>query len=119
MVLDFSVFFKLLSSHHLSVIHASLHLLLELTRSVALCDIIGSTTGLILVLIRIMYNSQLDQMSSEKAGEILENLEGCPENIKRMAENGFLEPLLNHLAEGKFKLHTFINQVLFEDTLAS
>ena len=52
------------------------------------------------MLIRIKYNQPDDAFSSEKADEILKNLESSPENIKKMAENGLLEPLLKHLTEG-------------------
>jgi hypothetical protein len=54
------------------------------------------------MLIRIKYNLSVDAFSSETADEILRNLERSPENIKMMAENGFLEPLLKHLTEGNF-----------------
>jgi len=52
------------------------------------------------MLIKLKYNQPDDAFSSEKADEILKNLESSPENIKKMAENGLLEPLLKHLTEG-------------------
>ncbi|KAK9116373.1 hypothetical protein Sjap_015320 [Stephania japonica] len=91
---------KMLSSNHLAEKHASLTFLLELSTSEPLCEKIGSATGLILMLIMMKYNRSLDYFSAEKASEILKNLERSSKNIKSMAENGLLEPLLNHLNEG-------------------
>ncbi|KAL5826185.1 hypothetical protein ACOSQ4_017982 [Xanthoceras sorbifolium] len=98
--MDISVVVKMLSSSHRPVRHASLLLLLELSRSQYLCEKIGSITGGILMLITIKYNRTVDAFGSEKAEQILRNLEGSPTNIKCMAENGLLEPLIYHLNEG-------------------
>ncbi|GLU04867.1 hypothetical protein SLE2022_219960 [Rubroshorea leprosula] len=99
-ILDISTLIKMISSTLQAVRHATLLFLLELSRSQVLGEKIGSAAGAILMLIRIRYNRNTDPFASEKADEILKNLEKCPDNIKRMAENGFLEPLLNHLIEG-------------------
>lgn len=98
--LDFSTLIRMLSSTYQPLRHASLLLLLELSRSETLCDKIGLVTGAILILITIKYKPSIDAFASEKAGETLKNLERSPNNIKRMAENGLLEPLLYNLAEG-------------------
>ncbi|XP_012463495.1 putative U-box domain-containing protein 42 [Gossypium raimondii] len=98
--MDLSTLLELLSSSHQSVQHASLLLLLELSRGQALREKIGSATGAILILIRIKYNHQVDPFASQKADEILKNLERFRDNIKQMAEYGFLDPLLNHLTVG-------------------
>ncbi|XVF85725.1 hypothetical protein PTKIN_Ptkin17bG0140400 [Pterospermum kingtungense] len=99
-IMDISTLFELLSSIHQAIRHASLLLLLELSRSQALGEKLGSATGAILMLIRTKYNRHADPFASEKADEILKNLERYPYNVKRMAEYGLLEPLLNHLTEG-------------------
>ncbi|XP_022725345.1 putative U-box domain-containing protein 42 isoform X2 [Durio zibethinus] len=99
-IMDISTLIELLSSSHQPVQHASLLFLHELSRSQALGEKIGSATGAILMLIRIKYNRDVDSFASQKADEILKNLERYPYNIKQMAEYGFLEPLLNHLTEG-------------------
>ena len=99
-MVDMSTVIKMVSSGHQPIRHAALLLLLELSRSEALQEKIGSVPGGILMLIRIKYNQPDDAFSSEKADEILKNLESSPENIKKMAENGLLEPLLKHLTEG-------------------
>lgn len=104
--LDFSVIIRMLSSNYQPVRHASLLLLLELSKSKSLSDKIGSVAGAILMLITIKYRASIDGFASEKASETLENLEQSPDNIKRMAENGFLEPLLSNLAEGNVTKNT-------------
>ncbi|XP_040374003.1 putative U-box domain-containing protein 42 isoform X2 [Rosa chinensis] len=91
---------EMLSSSHQSIRHASLLFLLELSRSEALCEKIGSVTGAILMLITIKYRWSYDAFASEKADKTLRNLELSPNNIKRMAENGLVEPLLKNLTEG-------------------
>ncbi|KAF3777203.1 putative U-box domain-containing protein 42 [Nymphaea thermarum] len=79
---------------------AAVSLLLELsTNSLSLCEKIGSRPGAILLLITIKYNTT-DSMVAEKANMTLNNLVKCPKNIKIMAENGLLEPLLSNLIEG-------------------
>ena len=61
------------------------------------------------MLVTIKYNWSSDIFALEKADEILKNLETSPNNIKRMAENGYLEPLLHHLIEGNSQnLYTFL-----------
>ncbi|KAJ0038653.1 hypothetical protein Pint_23428 [Pistacia integerrima] len=99
-IIDISIIIKLLSSSLQPVRHASLLFLLELSRSQLLCEKIGSVTGGILMLIKIKYSRSVDAFASEKAEEILKNLERLPDNIKCMAENGLLEPLIYHLNEG-------------------
>ncbi|XP_039117505.1 putative U-box domain-containing protein 42 isoform X2 [Dioscorea cayenensis subsp. rotundata] len=91
---------KMLSSDHLQEKHASLSLLLQLSKSEIICRNIGATPGAILMLITMKYNERTDFVSAERAGETLKNMEKCPDNIKCMAENGLLEPLLNHIVDG-------------------
>lgn len=97
--LDLSVLVRMLSSSHQPTRCAALLLLLELSKSQLLCEKIGSINGAILVLVTNKYN-YTDCFASEKAEKILRNLESHPINIKHMAENGHVEPLLNHLIEG-------------------
>ncbi|KAE8699046.1 DNA-directed RNA polymerase isoform 1 [Hibiscus syriacus] len=117
--MDLSTLVELLSSSHQSVRHASLLFLLELSRCQALCEKIGSATGAILVLLRIKYNHQVDSFGSEKADEILKNLEKFRDNIKRMAEYGFVEPLLNHLTEGskevQMEMASYLGEVILSN----
>lgn len=109
-VMDISTTIKMLSSDHQPIRHAALLFLLELSRSQSLCEKIGSVAGGILMLITIKYNWSFDTFALEKADEILKNLETSPNNIKRMADNGYLEPLLHHLIEGNSQnLYTLHN----------
>lgn len=100
--MDISILIKLLSSSHRPVRHESLLLLLELSSTRSLCEKIGSIPGGILVLITFKFNWSIDVFAAEIADQILRNLEGNPDNIKCMAENGLLEPLMHHLNEGNF-----------------
>ena len=103
---------KMLSSNYSSERHASLAFLLELSKSELLLENIGSTAGCILMLITMKYNESTDAFAAEKAAETLKNMEKCPKNIKRMAENGLLEPLLNHLVDGKSRNPLFISKYI-------
>ncbi|XP_059655625.1 putative U-box domain-containing protein 42 [Cornus florida] len=116
MAIDMSIIIKMLSSNDQTIRHTSLLLLLELSRSRSLCENIGSVTGGILMLITVKYKRSLDAFASEKADEILRNLERSPENIKCMAENGLLEPLLNHLIGGseemKMEMASYLGEIV-------
>ncbi|GLT34556.1 hypothetical protein SLA2020_090650 [Shorea laevis] len=116
-ILDISTLIKMLSSSLQAVRHATLIFLLELSRSQVLGEKIGSAAGAILMLIRIRYNHNTDPFASEKAHEILKNLGKCPDNIKRMAESGCLEPLLNHLIEGSEEMQMEMASYLGEVVL--
>ncbi|XP_010551630.1 PREDICTED: putative U-box domain-containing protein 42 [Tarenaya hassleriana] len=98
--INISCIIKLLPSSHQQLRHAALLVLLELSTSQHACERIGTATGGILMLITSKYNRDINAFASETAEQILKQLEKFPDNIKRMAENGLLEPLLNHLAEG-------------------
>lgn len=94
----------MLSSNHTPIRHASVSLLFVLSRTQFLCDEIGAVAGGILMLITAKYRQSIDAFTSEKADEILKNLEKLPNNIKLMAENGYWDPLLTHLVEGNILL---------------
>ncbi|GAB4828999.1 hypothetical protein Ancab_018656 [Ancistrocladus abbreviatus] len=91
---------RMLSSSHQPIRHSALLLLIELSNSQTLSERIGWVTGGILLLIRTKYNRSADTFASEAADQILRNLSQCPNNIKCMAENGYLEPLLDNLVKG-------------------
>nr|CAD1821201.1 unnamed protein product [Ananas comosus var. bracteatus] len=71
-------------------------LLYELSKSEILCEKIGSVYGAILILVG-MASSKSENISTVE--KILNNLEKSEENIKQMAENGRLQPLLTLLLE--------------------
>ncbi|KAG6712747.1 putative U-box domain-containing protein 42 isoform X2 [Carya illinoinensis] len=114
--LHISTVIKMLSSSHQRVRHASLLFLLELSRSKFMCEKIGSVPGGILMLISLKYKPSIDVFASEKADETLRNLERSPNNIKRMAECGLLEPLLNQLIEGcedmKMEMASYLGEIV-------
>lgn len=91
---------KLLSSSSPDERYAAISFLVELSKSELLLENIGSTAGSILILTTMKFNNSDDPIASEKAGEVLKNLENCPKNIKYMAESGYLDPLQRHLVEG-------------------
>ncbi|KAK8604284.1 hypothetical protein V6N13_099231 [Hibiscus sabdariffa] len=117
--MDVLALIELMSSSHQEIRHASLLLLVELSRSQALGGKFGSAAGAILMLIRVKFNHHVDSFASEKADEILKNLETFPNNIKRMAEFGFLEPLLNHLTEGSEEVQMEMTSYLGELILSN
>lgn len=99
--IDISTVTRMLSSNHGPLRHAALRLLLELSKSHFLCYNIGAVPGAILMLITAKYRHTDDAFVADKADEVLKSLEKYPCNIKHMTENGYVEPLLNHLLEGK------------------
>lgn len=75
-------------------------LLLELSKSEALCEKIGSVNGAILILVGMTSSKSENLSTVEKADKTLGNLEKCENNVRQMAENGRLQPLLNLILEG-------------------
>ncbi|CAM8947882.1 unnamed protein product [Rhodiola kirilowii] len=110
---------KLISSNHKCIRHGALLLLFELSIPRSLCDSIGSVTGGILTLISVKYNQVNDTFASQKAYQILRNLERSSQNVKLMAENGYLDPLLNHLIEGnaktKMEMTIYLGEIILSD----
>ena len=92
---------KMLSSSFQPIRHAALLLLIEFSKCEFLSEKLGRVTGGILILIQTKFNRSLDTFASEAADQVLRYMEQCSYNIKLMAENGYLEPLLNNLIEGK------------------
>lgn len=104
---DISTIVKMLSSNHIPVRNAAASLLFELSKSNSSIYKIGAVAGGILMLITVKYKQSSDTFASETADKILKNLEILPENIKHMAENGYWEPLLAQLIQGKIKNSPF------------
>ncbi|XP_042447894.1 putative U-box domain-containing protein 42 isoform X2 [Zingiber officinale] len=67
------------------------------------------------------YNKEADPFSAAKAEETLKNLEKSPINIRCMAENGFMEPLLNHLIDGseevRMEMVSYLGGIVLEDEM--
>ncbi|XP_020113489.1 U-box domain-containing protein 44-like [Ananas comosus] len=75
-------------------------LLCELSKSESLCEKIGGVDGAILILVGLASSKSENIVVVERAEHTLKNLEKCEKNIKQMAENGRLQPLLTKLLEG-------------------
>ncbi|XP_020079683.1 U-box domain-containing protein 44-like isoform X2 [Ananas comosus] len=91
-------------------------LLYELSKSEILCEKIGSVYGAILILVG-MASSKSENISTVE--KILDNLEKSEENIKQMAENGRLQPLLTLLLEGSPERQLSMGSYLGELVLAN
>lgn len=90
-----------LFSHELSKEREeAVSLLYELSKSEVLCEKIGSVNGAILILVGMTSSSSENILTVEKADKTLENLERCENNVRQMAENGRLQPLLTQILEG-------------------
>ncbi|XP_052199199.1 putative U-box domain-containing protein 42 [Diospyros lotus] len=116
LAVNLSILINMLSSNHQPIRHKLLQLLLRLSSSQSECQKFGSVAGGILMLVSIKYKWSSDAFACELADDILKNLEKCPENIKLMAKNGLLEPLLNHLIEGnqemKMEMASYLGEIV-------
>lgn len=95
---------KFLSHDHSQEREEAVSLLCELSKSESLCEKIGGVNGAILILVGMSSSKSENIIAVEKAEHTLENLERCEKNVKQMAENGRLQPLLKLLLEGIFHL---------------
>lgn len=75
-------------------------LLYELSKSVVLCEKIGSVNGAVLILVGMTSSQSENVLTREMAEKTLENLEKCETNVRQMAECGRLQPLLTLILEG-------------------
>lgn len=78
----------------------AISLLNELSKLESLSDKIGSVNGAILILVGMTSSKSENVLTVEKADKTLENLEKNENNVRQMAENGRLQPLLTLLLEG-------------------
>ncbi|XP_056691334.1 putative U-box domain-containing protein 42 [Spinacia oleracea] len=110
---------KMLSSSYQPIRHAALLLLIEFSKCKILSEKIGHVTGGILILLQTKYNRSVDAFASEAADQILRNMEQCPNNIRFIAENGYLEPFLRNLVEGseerKLEMISYLGEIILED----
>lgn len=80
---------------------AAVSLLFELSKSETLCEKIGSIRGAIILLVGLTSSKSEIVSTVEKADKTLTNLERSEENVRQMATNGRLQPLLAKLLEGE------------------
>lgn len=76
----------------------ALELLLELSKSDTVCDLIGNIQGSILLLVT-MLNSE-DVEAAKNAQEVLDNLSFLDQNVIEMAKANYLKPILRKLSTG-------------------
>nr|XP_043615179.1 U-box domain-containing protein 44-like [Erigeron canadensis]XP_043615180.1 U-box domain-containing protein 44-like [Erigeron canadensis] len=91
---------KFLSHEQSKEREEAVSLLFELSKSESLCEKIGSVNGAILILVGMTSSKSENLLIVEKADKTLENLEKNENNVRQMAENGRLQPLLTLLLEG-------------------
>ncbi|CAN6481595.1 unnamed protein product [Victoria cruziana] len=91
---------KFLSHEHPQERQEAVSLLYELSTSESMCQKIGAVNGAILLLVGLSTSKSMNVSTIDKAERTLENLENCETNVKQMAENGRLEPLLKLILEG-------------------
>ncbi|ESQ27489.1 hypothetical protein EUTSA_v10018134mg [Eutrema salsugineum] len=83
---------------------AAVSLLFELSKSEALCEKIGSIHGAIILLVGLTSSKSENVSTVEKADRTLTNLGRSEENVRQMATNGRLQPLLANLLEGSAEI---------------
>ncbi|KAL6995990.1 hypothetical protein U1Q18_006128 [Sarracenia purpurea var. burkii] len=91
---------KFLSHEQSKEREEAVSLLFELSKSDTLCEKIGSINGAILILVGMTSSKSENLLTVEKADKTLDNLAVCENNVRQMAENGRLQPLLTLLLEG-------------------
>ena len=84
-------------------------LLYELSENKSLSERIGSVPGAILILVGLSSSKVENLLIIDRAEKTLENLESCEKNVRQMAENGRLQPLLRLLLEGTVLLYLHIS----------
>ncbi|KAM7257018.1 hypothetical protein ACFE04_012759 [Oxalis oulophora] len=96
-------------------------LLYELSKSEALCEKIGSVNGAILILVGMTSSVSENLLTVEMAHKTLENLEMCENNVRQMAGNGRLEPLLNQILQGtletKLSMASYLSELVLNNDL--
>ncbi|XP_058220532.1 U-box domain-containing protein 44-like [Rhododendron vialii] len=94
-------------------------LLFELSKSETLCEKIGSVNGAILILVGMTSSKSENLLTVENADKTLENLAVCESNVRQMAENGRLQPLLTLLLEGppetKLSMASYLGELVLNN----
>lgn len=91
---------KFLSHGHVQEKEQAASLLYELSQYKPLSEKIGSVPGAILILVGLSSSKIENLLTVDSADKTLVNLESCEKNVRQMAENGRLQPLLRLLLEG-------------------
>lgn len=91
---------KFLSHGHVQEKEQAASLLYELSEYKPLSEKIGSVPGAILILVGLSSSKVENLLTIDWAEKTLVNLESCEKNVRQMAENGRLQPLLRLLLQG-------------------
>jgi hypothetical protein len=110
---------KFLSNEHFQERELAVSLLYELSKCEPICERIGAVYGAILLLVGMGSSKAENNAAVEKAENTLKNLEKYETNVKQMAENGRLQPLLTKLLEGTAQVQLAMAEYLGELALAS
>ncbi|XP_075518743.1 U-box domain-containing protein 44-like [Primulina tabacum] len=112
---------KFLSQEYSKEREEAVSLLCELSKSERLCEKIGSVNGAILIFIGLASSDSENVLTVENAERTLENLEKCENNVRQMADNGRLQPLLTLLLEGspetKLSMAAFLGELVLSNDL--
>ncbi|XP_062220874.1 U-box domain-containing protein 24-like [Phragmites australis] len=115
---------KFLSNEHFQERELAVSLLYELSKYEPICERIGAVYGAILLLVGMGSSKSenvisVEKAAVEKAENTLKNLEKYETNVKQMAENGRLQPLLTKLLEGTPEVQVAMAEYLGELALAN
>ncbi|CAL4967817.1 unnamed protein product [Urochloa decumbens] len=110
---------KFLSNDHFQEREMAVSLLYELSKLDPICERIGAVYGAILLLVGMGSSKSENLVAVEKAENTLKNLEKYETNVKQMAENGRLQPLLTKLIEGTPQVQVAMAEYLGELALAN
>ncbi|KAI4983473.1 hypothetical protein ZWY2020_023965 [Hordeum vulgare] len=110
---------KFLSNENIQERELAVSLLYELSEYEPVCERIGAVYGAILLLVGMGSSKSENMMAVEKAEKTLKNLEKYDTNIKQMAENGRLQPLLTKLLQGGPEVQVTMVEYLGELALAN
>ncbi|CAN6232789.1 unnamed protein product [Urochloa humidicola] len=110
---------KFLSNDHFQEREMAVSLLYELSKLDPICERIGAVYGAILLLVGMGSSKSENLVAVEKAENTLKNLEKYETNVKQMAENGRLQPLLTKLIEGTPEIQVAMAEYLGELALAN
>lgn len=90
----------------------AVELLLELSRSNVVRDLIGNVQGSILLLVTMLSSDDVE--AAHKARELLDNLSFLNQNVIEMAKANYLKPLLRNLSSGTENVTIIMTKTLSE-----
>ncbi|KAF7830749.1 U-box domain-containing protein 44-like [Senna tora] len=94
----------------------AVELLLELSRSNVVRDLIGNIQGSIILLVTMLSSEDIE--AAKNAHELLENLSFLDQNVIEMAKANYLKPLLRNLYSGSENVKIIMTKALSEISLA-